>query len=86
MKTDLLDIRNMDCMELMAEFPDNHFDLAVVDPPYGINLSSNPIRQKQKKKDWDKQAPLPVYFEEMRRVSKNQIIWGANHFIQAMPF
>jgi site-specific DNA-methyltransferase (adenine-specific) len=39
MKTDNLDIRNMDCMELMAEFPDNHFDLAVVDPPYGIGES-----------------------------------------------
>jgi len=92
MKTDNLDIRNMDCMELMREYPDNHFDLAVVDPPYGINVNVNMGRRKgDKKSDYHKfaggdvSAPDESFFSELVRVSKNQIVWGANHFISKMP-
>lgn len=76
---------NMDCMEYMRTLPDKAFDLAVVDPPYGIGnkfrggengkLQFNEIC----KKGWDK-APNSEYFEELQRVSKNQIVWGGNYF------
>ena len=92
MKTQLLDIRNCDCMELMAQYEDNYFDLAIVDPPYGISVNVSMGRRKgDKKSDYhkfaggDKEAPNREYFDELRRVSKNQIIWGANHFISRMP-
>lgn len=81
MKTDLLDLRNMDCMELMREYPDGHFDLAIVDPPYGIGISGNPVRQAHDKKEWDNAIPSEKYFNELKRVSKNQIIWGGNYFL-----
>jgi site-specific DNA-methyltransferase (adenine-specific) len=73
-------IYNQDCMEAMKEMSDNQFDLAIVDPPYGIGISKNPVRQKHKKKDWDKEIPNNKYFEELFRVSKEQIIWGGNYF------
>jgi len=88
---------NMDCMEYMRQFPDKHFELAVVDPPYGIDAASD-VRGDTKygkaatksksygKKDWDNYKPNLEYFQELRRVSKNQIIWGANHFISHMPY
>lgn len=69
-----------DNMELMARYPDNYFDLAIVDPPYGIGISSNPVRQQHQKKDWDSAIPTKEYFNELFRVSKNQIIWGGNYF------
>jgi site-specific DNA-methyltransferase (adenine-specific) len=81
-------------MELMAQYPDKHFDLAIVDPPYGINIGKNKAglgRRKgdapatYKMGDWDSESPPAEYFCELRRVSKNQIIWGANHFIEMMP-
>ena len=71
---------NCDCLEYMKTVPDNFFDLVLTDPPYGIDLSSNPIRQKHKKKDWDKSIPLGDIFKEIFRISKNQIIWGGNYF------
>jgi site-specific DNA-methyltransferase (adenine-specific) len=79
----------MDCMDLMKAAPDNHWDLAIVDPPYGIGedgTNRRPPREKTKtkehvKKDWDSAPPSIEYFTELQRVSKNQIIWGANHFI-----
>ena len=77
---DMLTITNEDNMELMARYPDKYFDLAIVDPPYGIGISSNPVRQKHTKKKWDNQIPLETYFDELFRVSKNQIIWGGNYF------
>lgn len=76
----------MDCMEGMRQIPDKFFELAIVDPPYGINISNNIGRRKKdrhsnyKKIDWDKNGPQEDYFEELKRVSKNQIIFGANHF------
>ena len=67
-------------MQLMARYEDNHFDLAIVDPPYGIGISKNPIRQQHQKKQWDHSIPNKDYFKELFRVSKNQIIWGGNYF------
>lgn len=77
----MIQITNEDNMELMKRYPDNYFDLAIVDPPYGIGISSNPIRQKHKKKIWDNEIPLKEYFDELKRVSKNYIVWGGNYFI-----
>lgn len=67
-------------MELMARYSDNYFDLAIVDPPYGIGISKNPHRQLHQKKLWDCNIPNKKYFNELFRVSKNQIIWGGNYF------
>lgn len=72
---------NADCMEVMAKYPDKYFDLAVVDPPYGIGISKNPVRQMHKRKEWDKEIPQDKYFDELFRISNNQIIWGGNYFI-----
>ena len=76
---------NMDCMGLMRQYPDKHFDLAVVDPPYGININPNMgLKKGQKKRhqsiEWDKFTPGKKYFNELFRVSKNQVIWGGNYF------
>ena len=75
-------------MQLMSQYADNHFDLAVVDPPYGINAGkmnmgkgSRNETNKNIKKDWDSHIPSVDYFKELFRVSKNQIIWGGNYFI-----
>jgi len=79
---------NGDCLEAMKEYPDNYFGLAIVDPPYGININNNMGRRKGNKKstykkiEWDNSPPNQTYFNELARVSKNQIIWGANHFIE----
>lgn len=72
---------NIDCMEYMATLPDKAFELAIVDPPYGIGISSNPVRQKHNKKKWDDEIPRKEYFDELFRVSSNQIVWGGNYFI-----
>lgn len=71
---------NADCMEVMKTFKDKQFDLAIVDPPYGIGIASNSFRQMQEKKEWDNKIPTIEYFAELTRVSKNQIIWGGNYF------
>ena len=71
---------NMDCMEGMKQIPDKYFDLAIVDPPYGIGISKNPVRQAHQKKQWDNNVPPSEYFKELARVSKEQIIWGGNYF------
>jgi site-specific DNA-methyltransferase (adenine-specific) len=76
--TDKIEITNEDNMELMARYPDKYFDLAIVDPPYGIGFD-NKIRDK-KNKSWDNSIPKNEYFNELFRVSKNQIIWGGNYF------
>jgi site-specific DNA-methyltransferase (adenine-specific) len=90
----LLDLRLADCMAVMREMPDNAYDLAIVDPPYGINVGDNKAgmgrrkgdaRASYKMGDWDSSPPPMEYFAELRRVSKNQIVWGANHFIEMMP-
>ena len=76
-----MNITNEDNIELMARYKDNHFDLAIVDPPYGIGISKNPVRQQHDKKEWDNAIPTEEYFNELFRVSKEQIIWGGNYFI-----
>jgi site-specific DNA-methyltransferase (adenine-specific) len=78
--TDKITVTNEDNMELMSRYPDNYFDLAIVDPPYGIGISSNPVRQQHNKKEWDNNIPSKEYFNELFRVSKDQIIWGGNYF------
>ena len=88
----MLTITNEDNMELMARYPDKYFDLAIVDPPYGIDAdvknSQNKVQSKKsatKSKRygsqlWDSNIPTDEYFDELIRVSKKQIIWGANYF------
>ena len=85
---------NDDCMEIMATLPDKAFELAIVDPPYGIGESGDKNHSRTKlarAKDYkafsgnDKESPPAEYFSELFRVSKNQIVWGANHFISRMP-
>lgn len=84
----------MDCMDYMRQFPDKFFDLAVVDPPYGIGEDGGKNHSRSKcaeatkytVKSWDREAPCEMYFKELMRVSKNQIIWGANHFISRIPY
>ena len=78
----MLKITNEDNMELMARYPDNFFDLAIVDPPYGIdiNKSGRLGHYGGKGKKWDADIPNEHYFNELFRVSKNQIIWGGNYF------
>lgn len=81
--TDKITITNEDNMELMKRYPDNYFDLAIVDPPYGVDRNGmnmgNSVFNKDDKK-WDKNTPNKEYFNELFRVSKNQIIWGGNYF------
>ena len=81
----------MDCMEGMGHFPDKYFDLAIVDPPYGIGCDGMKEqrwpdgtlkRKAHKEKKWDKKIPEEIYFKELKRVSKNQIIWGGNYFTE----
>lgn len=76
-------IYNGDCLEIMRGMPDKSVDLVLTDPPYGIGISSNPFRQKFEKQDWDNAVPSKEYFDEIFRVSKEQIIWGGNYF--ALP-
>ena len=72
-----------DCLEAMKEMPDNTYDLAIVDPPYGIGMDGGKIGKGKKltKKNWDSSPPSNDYFLELFRVSKNQIIWGGNYFL-----
>jgi len=84
-----LSLFHADCMEIMKQYPDKYFDLAIVDPPYGIGAAKEKPHngwQDWGIKEWDNESPKVEYFIELKRVSKNQIIWGANHFISKMPF
>lgn len=86
---DLNNIYNMDCLQAMKHFPDNYFDLAIVDPPYGIKESAHRAKSRTKlaktrlyrKEFWDFDIPPQEYFNELFRVSKNQIIWGINYYV-----
>jgi site-specific DNA-methyltransferase (adenine-specific) len=90
-------IYNGDCMEYMKDMKDNQFDLAIVDPPYGLGIAGtlgkaskktkgfNFKAKEYKKKEWDNETPKQEYFDELKRVSKNQIIWGANYFTDKIP-
>ena len=83
-----IELYNEDCMEVMKRYPDNHFDLAIVDPPYGIGASSMQLGKGVgtdsriwTDKKWDDNTPKKEYFEQLKRVSKGQIIWGGNYYI-----
>jgi len=93
MKLGNIELSNEDNMDLMARYEDNHFDLAIVDPPYGIGADKGQNKQSKenrisnsgylktyKETDWDDKVPSEDYFIELVRVSKNQIIWGGNYF------
>lgn len=73
-----------DCVTALKRYADNHFDLAIVDPPYGIGMDGGNVGYKGfnnfEKKDWDKEIPSNEYFAELFRVSKNQVIFGGNYF------
>ena len=78
-------IINSDCMDIMKTIPDKYFNLAIVDPPYGINITSERMGGRKtikpdKSKTWDNNIPNDDYFKELFRVSHNQIIWGGNYF------
>ena len=80
-----IELLHIDCMEYMVGLPDGAIELAIVDPPYGININMNMGLRKGKKKkhaknEWDKCPPEDAYFMELFRISKNQIIWGGNYF------
>ena len=83
-------ITNEDNMELMSRYPDGYFDLAIVDPPYGLGIDGQKESKTGKKSDrkghvkkgWDNAIPTAEYFEQLFRVSKNQIIWGGNYFVK----
>ena len=87
-----LDLRLGDCMDLMRDAPDNHWDLAIVDPPYGIRGGtrksggdSKHRKHQQWKKHlskWDESPPSPAYFRELERVTANRIIWGGNYMVE----
>lgn len=85
------DVYNIDCMELMKTLPDKCFDLCIADPPYGININESIGRRKgqthsgRKKAFWDNSAPSKEFFLELFRVSKDVVVWGANHFLENMP-
>lgn len=89
-----LSLFHADCMEIMKQYPDKHFDLAIVDPPYGIGRSGqtetftkNPKHKRKHftDKGWDTETPASDYWNELFRVSKNQIVWGANYFTEYLP-
>ena len=79
-------VYNEDCVDGLKRFSDNHFDLAIVDPPYGIdwmqqiqNPNTKANWKQYENKEWDKQTPTDEYWEQLFRVSKNQIVWGGNY-------
>jgi site-specific DNA-methyltransferase (adenine-specific) len=95
----MIELLNTDCVEYMKKMPYKHFDLAIVDPPFGLNISKNgsignpidnPTRGFKKSKnygssDWDKAIPTNEYWSELFRISKNQIIWGYNFYSNILP-
>lgn len=89
-----LELMFCDNMEYLKTIPDNYFDLAVDDPPYGIRQDGHRENNRGKLARctkynsalWDQPSPSVEFFTELRRVSKNQIIFGANHFIESMPY
>ena len=92
-----IEFLNIDCLHYMKQCEDKQFDLAIVDPPYGINMDGDinirkPDRkstwdkkEKYTRKDWDKETPSIEYWTELFRISKNQIVWGGNYFTDNLP-
>jgi len=89
----MIELLNIDCIEYMKTCTDNQFDLAIVDPPYGIGEADGRCRTRKKHnnrvkhiaKDWDNERPTAEYWKELFRVSKNQVVWGANYFTEHLP-
>jgi len=94
----MINLYHTDCMDFMKDKPDNYYDLAIVDPPYGIGFDGNSTvkgkggkantfsnKQHHIQKAWDSKTPDKKYFDELIRVSKNQIIWGGNYFTDKIP-
>ena len=83
----MIKMLNMDCMEYMRTVPDKYFDLAIVDPPYGIGAAQKPVkagkyaREIHTAKNWDDLRPSAEYFKELERVSAHRVIWGGNYFL-----
>lgn len=87
-----IELHNVDCLPFMRECEDKQFDLAIVDPPYGIGeglksrgMGTSAMAGDYTKKDWDKSTPEKEYFEQLERISKNRIIWGANYMTENIP-
>ena len=87
-----IELLNCDCMELLRQTPDKYYSLGIIDPPYGIGVdgqkkstSKHGGRREKEFKNWDNQTPKKEYWEQLFRVSKNQIIWGANYFTEYLP-
>ena len=97
--TNNIRIYNEDCLDAMKLMPDNAYDLAIVDPPYGLGMDNQKVRTKPNRKntylrkgesqykvsEWDNEKPLKDYWDNLFRVSKNQIVWGANYFCEFIP-
>lgn len=77
---------NGDCIEFMQSQSDKSFDLAIVDPPYGIDYAAKPARSKHEKKNWDNDIPNDIYFDELFRIYNKCIIWGGNFNCPAKCF
>ncbi len=93
----MIELINADCQDIMPKYEDNYFDLAVCDVPYGIGEDGSKSKSREGfglykgktkyvAKNWDKSLPTKEYFNELIRISKNQIIWGANHFVSKIPY
>lgn len=88
----MVELLHMDCLDYMKGCEDNAFDLAIVDPPFGIGVNHSMGRRKGQRPSgykpvgWDNEKPSAGYLDQLKRISKNQIIWGANHFIDSFPF
>ena len=88
--TPISEVYLMDCIEGMKHYPDKYFDLAICDPPYGIGAENHAGNadngwKQWTKKSWDNEIPQMIYFTELFRVSKEQIIWGGNYFASLLP-
>jgi site-specific DNA-methyltransferase (adenine-specific) len=86
----MIELHNIDCMEYLATLEDNAFELAIVDPPYGIDVTKMTLGNGKKKihrgqTNWDAQTPSKEYFYHLFRVSRNQVIWGANYMTPHLP-
>lgn len=90
-------LHNCDCMDLLKSTPDKFYDLAIVDPPYGIDAANSfggevrksgngaAMKSAFEKKSWDLEIPTIEYFKELKRISKNQVVWGANYMTTYLP-
>ena len=90
----MIELHHTDCMSFMRGIPDKAFDLAIVDPPYGIGMDGRKGSDAKKaihrwrqweRKGWDTTPPDAAYFDELRRVSVDQIVWGANYMTEHLP-